>query len=72
VRVVQDRVGDRAGAMVSGVPAQHEQVGPGGQAGQGPAWVIVYDVLADRDAGVLLPPGAQQSLQLPGGLKLPF
>jgi len=51
VRVVQDRVDDRPGTVVSRVPAEHDQVGTGGQAGQRPARVTVHHVLADRDVG---------------------
>ena len=46
--------------MVPGAPAQHDQVGAGGQADQRPARVPVNDVLADRDAGVPGPPLVQQ------------
>jgi CubicO group peptidase (beta-lactamase class C family) len=60
VRVVQHRVGDRAGAARAGVPADDDQVGAGGQACQRPARVAVDDVLADRDAGVLIPPTVEQ------------
>ena len=59
VRVVEDRVGDCAWTMVGGMPAQHEQVGPGRQAGQGPARVTGDDVMADRD-GSGLPPGQRR------------
>jgi hypothetical protein len=66
VRVVQDRVGDRAGAVqavLAGVPADDDQVGPGGQAGQRPARVTVEDLLADLDAGILFLPPLDQGLQ---------
>ena len=62
VRVVQDRVDDRPGAVVYRTPTQYDQVSAGGQAGQGPAGVPVHHVLAHRDAGILLPPFVQQPL----------
>ena len=62
--MVQDRVDDRAGAVVHRLPAQHDQVGAGGQAGQRPSGMTVHHVLADVNAGVLLSPFVQQPLQL--------
>ena len=49
-----------------GVPAHDDQVGPDGQADQGPGRVAGHDLIADRDAGILLPPALQQ-LRQPGG-----
>src|SRR5580693_5790801 len=70
VRVVQDRVDDRAGTVVGRVPAQHDQVGPGGQAGQDPPRVPVDHLVADRDVGVLVPPLVEQGVQLRGRFRL--
>ena len=56
VGVVQHGVPDRAGPCgpeCVGVPADDHQVGPGRQADQRPARMAVYDLLADRDVGVL-------------------
>jgi hypothetical protein len=50
------------------VPTDRRQVGAGGQADQCTARVAVHNLMADRDAGVLLPPGIQQCGQLQGGI----
>src|SRR5580704_11781484 len=70
VRVVQDRVDDRAGTVVGRVPAQHDQVGPGRQAGQDPPRVPVHHVVADRYVGVFFPVFGQQAFELLGRLGL--
>ena len=63
VRVVQDRVPDGTGSrqfVVAGVPSDHDEVGPGGQADQCPGRVAVHDVQADLDVLVLIPPAVEQ------------
>jgi ornithine carbamoyltransferase len=70
VRVVQDRVDDRARAVVHRVPPQHDQVGAGGQADQRPARVAMDELLADRHVRVLGPPAVQQLLEALGRFRL--
>ena len=70
--MVQEGVPNRAGAWplgMHGTPADHHQVGAGGQAEQRPAGVAVHDVLADRYVGVLAPPAVEQCLKLPRHLR---
>jgi hypothetical protein len=42
------------------VPAYDHQVGTGRQADQGPGRVARHDLLADRDAGILVRPALHQ------------
>ena len=63
VRVAQHGVPDRSGPVRAGcspcLPDDH-QVGPGGQADQGPGRVAGHDLLTDRDAGILARPAPHQ------------
>ena len=59
VRVAQHGVPDRSRTVRAGMlaaPAHDHEVGAGGQADQGPGRVAGHDLLADRDAGILIRP----------------